>query len=62
MNKSGNPDFTNNNLTHPEETLNKETLQSTAHSGHNSRDRGQTKTQTELTCAMPQVEHILNMF
>ena len=52
-NKCGNPDSTNNSLAHPEETLDNETLQATTSSGHNG--RGQAKAQTELTCAVSQV-------
>ena len=59
-NKSGNPDSTNNSLVHPEETLDNENLQATTRSGHNG--RGQANAQTEFTCAMPQVERILNMY
>ena len=58
-NKSGNPDTTNNSLTHPEEMLDNETLQASTRSSHDG--RGQAKAQTELMCAVPQVEHILNM-
>ena len=58
-NKSGNPDSTNNSLAHPEEMLDNETLQATARSGHIG--RGQVKTQTKMTCAVSQVEHILNL-
>ena len=59
-NKSGNPDSTKNSLAHPEETLDNETLQATTRSGHNG--RRQAIAQTELTCAMSQVERILNMY
>ena len=58
-NKSGNPDSTNNSLAHPEETFDNEALQATTRSGHNG--RGQAKAQTELTCAVSQAEHMLNM-
>ena len=58
-NKYGNPDSTNNSLAHPEETFDNETLQATTRSGHNG--RGQAKAQTELTCAISQAQHILNM-
>ena len=57
--KSGNPDATNNCLACNEEALDNETLQATTRSGHT--DRGQAKAQTELTCALSQAEHILNM-
>ena len=58
-NQFGNADSTNNSLAHPEETLDKETLQATACSGHNG--SGQAKAQTGLTCAMSQAERILNV-
>ena len=58
-NKSGNQDFTNNSMVHPEETLDNVTLQSTTRSGHNGRE--QAKAQTELMCAVSQAERILNM-
>ena len=58
-NKSGNPDSTNNSLAHPEETLDYETLQATARSGH--KGRGQAKAQTVLTCAVSQAERMLNV-
>ena len=58
-NKSGNPDSTNNSLSHPVETLDNETLQATTRSGLN--DRGQAKAQTELTCAVYQAERIFHM-
>ena len=58
-NKSGNPDSSNNSLVHPWETLDKEILQATTRSGHNS--RGQAKMQTKLMCAMSQAECILDM-
>ena len=54
MNKSGKPDFTDNRLAHPDETL-----KATTRSGHNG--KGQWKAQTELTCAASQAERILNM-
>ena len=57
--KCGNPDSTNNSLSHPDETLDNETLQATTRSGHNG--RGKAKAQTELTCAMSQGERMLNM-
>ena len=58
-NESGYPDSTNNSLAHPEETLDNETLQTTARSDHNGKE--QTKAQTELTCAVSQAERILNI-
>ena len=58
-NKSGNPDFTKKSLAHPEEALDNETLQAMTRSGHG--DRGQAKTQTELTCVVSEVERILSM-
>ena len=36
MNKSGNPDSTNNSLVHPEEKFDNESLQATTRSGHNA--------------------------
>ena len=54
---SGNPDSTNNSLTHPEETLDNETLQAATHSGHN----GRRHAQTELTFGVSQAERIFNM-
>ena len=59
MNKSGNPDSTNNSLVHPEETLDNEALQATTRSGHNG--RGQAKAQTVLTLARSQAERLLNI-
>ena len=57
-NMSGNVDSTNNSLVHPEESLDNETLQVTARSGHN--DIGQeVKAQTGLTCVVSQTESIL---
>ena len=58
-NKSGRPDSTKNSLVYPEEMLDNETQQATTGSGHNG--RGQAIAQTELTCAVPQVERILDM-
>ena len=58
-NMSGNPDFTNDSLAHPEETFDNETLQTTTRSGHNG--RGQAKAQTELTSAVSQAERILHI-
>ena len=58
-NKSGNPGSNNNNLPHPEETLDSETLQATTFSGHNG--RVQARAQAELMCAVSQAECILNM-
>ena len=49
---SGNQNFTNMSLAHPEETLDNETLQAATRSVHNS--NGQAKAQTELTCAVSQ--------
>ena len=58
-NKSGNTYSANNSLTHPEQTLDNETLQATTRSSHNG--RGQLKAQTEFTCSMSQAERILNI-
>ena len=58
-NMSGNPEYTNSSLAHPEETLDNKTLQATTRSGHNG--RGQAKAQTKLTCAVSLAERILNM-
>ena len=46
-------------MTHAEETLYDENLQATTCSDHNG--RGQEKVPNELTCAVSQAEHILNM-
>ena len=59
LDKSGNPDSTNNSIAHLEETYDNETLQTTARSIHNG--RGHAQGLTKLTFAVSQAEHILNM-
>ena len=43
QNNSEKPDYTNNSLAHPEETLDNEPPRATTHSGHNSRGQAMHK-------------------